>query len=317
MTSPTGDRLSRLLAIVPYLLARPGVRLDEAAADLGVDTDQLRKDLNLLWVCGLPGYGPGDLIDLAFDGDTVTVTHDAGINRPLRLSADEALALVVALRALAEAPGVTDRDAVDRALAKIETAAGAAAEATARVAVRLEAPAQLRDVVNDALTRRRALAIRYYVPSRDEFTDRTVDAMRLLFVDNRWYLEAWCRSAQGVRLFRLDRVEEARVLEEPAREHGEAGRADPTELFRPDPEHGLVELRLAPEAHWVADYYPCESTVEEADGVLRVRLRVTDDAWVRRLALGYAGAVEVLHPPALAAAVVGAAGAALAAYAAG
>src|SRR4051794_41738166 len=122
--SASADRLSRLLNLVPYLLARPGIAVAEAAADLGVTERQLREDLELLWVCGLPGYGPGDLIDMALDGDRVTITYDAGIDRPLRLNRDEALALVVALRLLAETPGVGHRDAIERALAKIESAAG-------------------------------------------------------------------------------------------------------------------------------------------------------------------------------------------------
>ncbi len=120
----SADRLARLLNLVPYLLARPGIEIAEAAGDLGVTERQLREDLELLWVCGLPGYGPGDLIDMAFDGDRVTITYDAGIDRPLRLTPDEALALVVALRMLAETPGVANREAVERALAKIEDAAG-------------------------------------------------------------------------------------------------------------------------------------------------------------------------------------------------
>ncbi|MGA9691846.1 MAG: protein pafC, partial [Pseudonocardiaceae bacterium] len=100
------QRLPRLLALVPYLLVRPGVPIEEAAADFSITVAQLRRDLELLWMCGLPGYGPGDLIDLSFEGDTVTVTFDAGMRRPLRLSGAEATALVVALRALAETPGV-------------------------------------------------------------------------------------------------------------------------------------------------------------------------------------------------------------------
>ncbi|HET6214148.1 MAG TPA: protein pafC, partial [Micromonosporaceae bacterium] len=134
-TQGAADRLGRLLNLVPYLLARPGIRVAEAAAALDVTERQLREDLELLWVCGLPGYGPGDLIDMAFDGDRVTVTYDAGIDRPLRLTPDEALALVVALRLLAETPGMSDRAAIQRALAKIETAAGDLADAP--VAVRL------------------------------------------------------------------------------------------------------------------------------------------------------------------------------------
>ena len=108
-------RFPRLLALVPYLLVRPGVLIEEVAADFSVTVPQLRRDLELLWMCGLPGYGPGDLIDLSFEGDTVTVTFDAGMRRPLRLSGAEATALVVALRALAEIPGVLDAGSVRRA----------------------------------------------------------------------------------------------------------------------------------------------------------------------------------------------------------
>src|SRR5690606_40197034 len=80
-TTSTGW-LARLLNLVPYLLARPGIRIADAAADLGVSEQQLRDDLELLWVCGLPGYGPGDLIDLAFDGDRATITYVAGPHPP-------------------------------------------------------------------------------------------------------------------------------------------------------------------------------------------------------------------------------------------
>ena len=130
MTRATANeqRLPRLLALVPYLQAHPGIAVAEAAADFGVTEQQLRRDLQLLWMCGLPGHGPGDLIDLSFEGETVSVIFDAGMSRPLRLTAEEALALVVALRTLAETPGLADSDAVQRALAKVETAAGGAVD---------------------------------------------------------------------------------------------------------------------------------------------------------------------------------------------
>ena len=113
---------------MPYLLARPGIVVAEAAADLGVTERQLREDLELLWVCGLPGYGPGDLIDMAFDGDRVTITYDAGIDRPLRLTPGRgAGAGGGAADAGRDARAWHSRDAVERALAKIESAAGDAA----------------------------------------------------------------------------------------------------------------------------------------------------------------------------------------------
>ena len=86
---------------------------------------QLEEDLNQLWMCGLPGYGPGDLIDFEFSGDTIEVTFSAGIDRPLQLTSPEATGLLVALRALADIPGVVDPEAARSAIAKIAAAAGA------------------------------------------------------------------------------------------------------------------------------------------------------------------------------------------------
>jgi proteasome accessory factor C len=304
------DRLPRLLALVPYLLARPGVRIDEAAADFGVNARQLRRDLELLWMCGLPGYGPGDLIDLSFDSDTVTVTFDAGMSRPLRLSAAEATALVVALRALADTPGL-DTGAVRRALAKIETAAGMAGQAgfVVGLATREEAAAA---AVRDALDRRRALWLRYYTASRDAVSDRTVDPMRLLLLEGRSYLEAWCRRAEGVRLFRLDRIDEVAVLDQPSNPPPHARPTDVSAgLFRPAPDQRTAVLLLSQEAAWVAEYYPVDEVSELAGGGARVRMRYADDDWMCRLLLGLGGEVTVEEPPELAAAVRRAAAAAL------
>ncbi len=303
--------LARLLNLVPYLQARPGIRIAEAAADLGVSEQQLRDDLELLWVCGLPGYGPGDLIDMAFDGDRVTITYDAGMDRPLRLTPDEAVALVVALRLLAATPGVADREPIERACAKIEQAAGGAAP----VAVRLAGDPGRLDEVRQAVAQHRALELTYYSATRDRTSVRVVDPMRVMMVGGHGYLEAWCRSAQQVRRFRADRIDAMRVLAQAAAAPPHA-RPTPIEggVFQPGAELPLVTLRVGRRARWIAEYYPCEQVQESADGWL-VSLRVTDLAWARRLVLGLGPEVTVVAPEALAADVHAHAAAALQAYA--
>src|ERR1700759_3027419 len=76
--TPVSTRLVRLLNMVPYFQANPRVTRAQAAADLSVSVKQLGEDLDQLWLCGLPGYSPGDLIDFAFEGDTIEVTFSAG-----------------------------------------------------------------------------------------------------------------------------------------------------------------------------------------------------------------------------------------------
>jgi len=312
-TAPSADRLGRLLNLVPYLLARPGILVAEAAADLGVTERQLREDLELLWVCGLPGYGPGDLIDMAFDGDRVTITYDAGIDRPLRLTPDEALALVVALRMLAETPGMAQRDAIERALAKIESTAGELADAP--VAVRLPGNDDRLATIRGAVQRQRALQITYYTATRDEITERVVDPMRVLVVAGRGYLEAWCRRAEAVRLFRVDRIDGLAELDEPAAPPPQARPNDVRDsVFSPTPDLPLVRLRVGRGGRWITEYYPCEEIIAESAEHWLVSLRAADLGWARRLVLGLGPEVSVVGPPELAEAVRQQARVALAAY---
>ncbi|HWM02010.1 MAG TPA: YafY family protein [Actinophytocola sp.] len=298
------ERLPRLLALVPYLLARPGVPVDEAAADFGVTAKQLRKDLELLWMCGLPGYGPGDLIDLSFEGDSISVNFDAGMNRPLRLTGAEATALLVALRTLLDAPGVADADAVRRAIAKIEAAAGQAQPAGVAVGLGVREgknTAKARQIVQAALRARHALRMTYYTASKDQITERTVDPMRMLIVEGRSYLEAWCRRAEAVRLFRLDRIDEVSELDEPAAPPPYAEQTDTTAgLFRERPDQDVAQLVLEPDARWVSEYYPVEKLTELDGGRLRIRMRYADLSWMVRLLLGLGGDVTVEEPTELA-----------------
>src|ERR1700709_2333111 len=100
----TGNRVARLLALVPYVLNQGVASISETANTFGIGTDQLRKELEMLWMCGRSS-GPEDLIDLMFEGDTVSVTYDGGLSRPLTLTATEAITLAVALRTLTDLPG--------------------------------------------------------------------------------------------------------------------------------------------------------------------------------------------------------------------
>lgn len=315
MSPGATDRLSRLLAMVPFLARRQGIPLAEAAAELGITERQLVKDLELLFVCGAPGHLPDDLIEAEWDDGHVYLGNVDPIARPLRLGVDEALALLVGLRALADVPGLHDREALDRTMAKLEAAAGDAGAASASVAVAVDGRVGPLAEVRQALAAGRRVHLSYFVPTRDETTERDVDPMRLLMVDGRWYLEGWCHRAEEVRLFRLDRIDALSVLDAPADPPPQATGRDLGEgLFQPSPHDAVVTLELSPAGRWVTDYYPTEAVDELPDGRLLVRLRAGDDRWLRSLVLRLGGEARVLDPPGLAEAVADRARTALDAY---
>jgi proteasome accessory factor C len=315
MSASSADVLPRLLALVPYLVKHPGVSYAKAATDLSTTETQLRKDLELLSMCGVSKYYTDSLVEVEFDGDTITMYDPQGVKRPLRLTADEATALVVALRALAETPGLVDVEPVLRALAKVETAVGSAGDRADRVAVELAAESSVDGVVRQALEAGRALRLTYWTASRDATTERVVDPVRLLTVAGSTYLEAWCRLREDVRTFHLGRVQEVEVLDEPSAPQGLPAPREPGEgLFQPGPEDLVVRLALRPAAAWVAEYYPTDSVEEVGDGDQVVTLRARDEAWVLRLVLSLGAGAQVVEPVSLRERVLSQAKGALSAY---
>jgi proteasome accessory factor C len=310
-------RLSRLLTMVPWLLNRPGVEIEEAAREFGVSPAQIEADLELLFLCGTPGGYHGDLIEAEWESGRVYLANADTINRPLRLGVDEALALIVGLRALSAVPGIGEREAVVRALAKLTAATGSASAGTSRIHVLIDEGSDEESLMlaQQALAERRRVHLRYLVPGRDESTERDVDPMRLINFDAHWYLEGWCHRAEGVRLFRLDRVEALEILEVDGTAPATAQPRDlDSGVFTPQADDQLVRLELGPGALWVSDYYPVERVERIPDGGAVIDLRTADTGWLCRLLWGLGSQATVLEPAELASAVRRGAREALAAY---
>jgi proteasome accessory factor C len=293
--SPAPTRFSRLLAMVPYFLARQGIEMSVAAAELGVTQAQLKKDLEQLYVCGLPGHAGGDLIDIQFWDGYVNVLFTAGIDRPLRLTGAEASILLVALRMLLDAQGALAGDAIRRAIAKVEEAAGASRAVVIDDGVDpADHPAS--SAIREAVAAKRALALRYYTPGRDAVSDRVVDPIRVQVVDGQSYLDAWCRESQGRRIFRFDRVREATVLDEPSNPPAEVA-AVPIAMPTHDATLPVARLALDPDAVWVAEYYQArlvEDPAADPSGPVLAELSYASPEWLARLVQSMGGRVRVV-----------------------
>lgn len=302
------DQVARLLTLVPWLHRQGSARLEDAAHALGVPPEQVLRDLKVLLMCGLPGGYPDDLIDVDLDAlegpeadGTITVSNADYLARPLRLTATEASALVVALRAVRNGADAATLEVVDRTLAKLEAAAAGAVPAAVvepgadpRAAAAL---ADLRERLRGAAERGRQVRLTYWSPTRDEVSARTVDPRGLVTHGGHDYLDAWCHTAEAPRTFRLDRVREAEVLDAPVvtdaappREVGDRG------VFEPGDAARTVTLLLEPKARWVVEYYPVEDVRRLRDGRLEVDLLVGDERWLTRLVLRLAPHARVLGP---------------------
>ncbi|NMR21521.1 YafY family protein [Cellulomonas fimi] len=316
MAERATDRLLRMLGMITYLDRHAGVPVEQLAEQFGVTTRQVVEDIDTLWVTGTPGYWPHDLIDFdaaSYDEGVVRLVESRGMTRPLRLGTREAVALIAALRAMRSvlAAGL-DRGRTAVLASVLEKLTAATGEAAAAVDVRLavEGAPEVVAALGEATTGARRLRIRY-VTAADVTSVREVDPIRLLTEDEHAYLLAWCHRAHDERLFRVDRILAAEVLDEPATSHPVTTHAT---TFAPAPDDELVTLELASRARWIAEQVPVESVEDLPDGDFRVSLRVADPAWLRHLLLQVGADVRAVTPADVARDAAGAARSALAAY---
>jgi proteasome accessory factor C len=220
----------------------------------GITERELLTDLELLFLCGVYPFTPDVLIEVDIADGRVWIRFADYFRRPLQLTPPEGLALMGAGVALLGVPGADPDGALARALTKLETVLGVGAGDAVGVELAPVTPGILA-VVQDAAARHQRLEIDYYSFGRDDRSTRTVEPWRVFNAQGQWYLAGWCQQAGGERLFH---------------------RSDS------DP---LVVLELASGARWVAEQYPNEGVEERPDGRLRVRLRVSERAWLERLLL--------------------------------
>ena len=202
-----GRRLRRILLMLPYAIKHPGVSVDELSRKFGVEKRDLLEDLNLVYMCGLPGYGPGDLIDVSFEDDRVYVRMADYFSAPLRLSPAEALSLYAGGAALASLPDMTDADALRSALEKLGRALGADGDRSADVTVHLEEGASEHlGVIQEALRKGKRIHLEYLSASRGVLTERDVDPWGLIAALGYWYIVGLDHDSGEERMFRTDRI---------------------------------------------------------------------------------------------------------------
>ena len=211
MTSDrTATRLSRILALIPFVLAKDGAKVSEILERFGYTEEELTRDLNTVFFCGLPGYTPGDLMEAYIDGDEVIIDAADYFARAPRLTSMEALGLIAAgMAILASGQGTPElQKAVDKLTKALLPDAGAAI--AIEVSGESESVAELKTAAAD----RRVARITYRSLGREEERVRDIEPWAVVTTLGNWYVQAYCRSVDAERVFRIDRIRTMEVLDE-------------------------------------------------------------------------------------------------------
>lgn len=286
------ERVQRLLSLIPWVAANEGPTIDEVCARFGIQRDKLVDDLTSASMVGIYPFSPDALVEVVIEEDRVWAYYPLSFDRPLRLTAAEALALLAAGQVLLQAPGAEPEGPLARGLAKVARSLDVDPETQVDVHIGASAASALARL-DQAIREGRQVEIDYYTYSRDRRTTRVVDPYRLWTNLGTWYLLAWCHLVGGERQFRVDRVERAELLDSTFIPGSESATIA---AYEPLPDDPRVTVELPPDAGWVIEQYPIESMEEVADGDGRVRvtMAISGRPWLERLLLRLGPAARVV-----------------------
>lgn len=297
MSERTPERLTRLLSLVSYLTESGPVTVAHLAHHFRVTPAQITSDINTLWVSGTPGYLADDLIDFDYDSyesGTIKLTAHRGLNKPLRLGAREAMSLVASLNALRElvgkaAPehsqdGVHTNAALPMVSNLIDQLSGFLGTDANALDVKLDVAGaqQVLGTIRGAIAARHGLDIDY-VTADDRRLVRTVEPFQIINDGDRFYLIAFCHTAQQERMFRLDRIVEA------------TGRMDVAITHTPAAGQQIVPrsnevatLTLKPGNKWLVEHLPNRGFEHHKDGSITLEVEVAHSQWLETVLLQFA-----------------------------
>jgi proteasome accessory factor C len=310
------DKLVFLLSLVPYLLEQRVVDVDEAAKHFGVTEEEIRDAVRLIATSGLPGstgtYQPNDLFDIDWDSfeddDVIVIVHHVAIDDAPRLSAREAAALIAGLQYLSALPENAGSASLASLMSKLTAGASAAPSRLAVAETGADASLAL---IRSAVADGRQVEFDY-INARGVAGRRRADPLRIISQDVDWYLQAYCHTREDVRNFRVDRMSDLVVTEEPIGDHSQV--SVPDTLFQGSDTDLDVIVDVSPAALPLLADYLADSRSREVDGRLRVTLRLAHVHGLKRLVAGLPGLVTVVAPAEARAAVAEWAEAGLAGY---
>jgi proteasome accessory factor C len=294
------ERMTRLLAVIPWVVEQDGAQLDEISRRFDYPRTQLVDDLTrVVLFVGVHPFTPDSLIEVDITDDRVQIRYADWFSQPLRLTPEEGARLLTAGRSVLslsdrrdDSSQVDGDDAASpllRALTKLGMALGGGADQA--VDVRLgDAPEATLDTLRAAVADGTQVELEYYTYGRDDLTTRLVDPARVFSDHGNWYLHGFCHRANAERVFRVDRIRDARATNSAITNPLDGGGGS----FTPAGDDPRIELLIPADAAWVVEQYPTESVEPHADGTFRVVMAVTAVPWLERLLLRLGPGTEIL-----------------------
>ena len=292
-------RTARLLDLVPYLTTHQGIAISELAATFNTTVKEITDDLNTLWMCGLPGYTPLELIDLEFESGFVSIRNAETLAAPRALDRAEALSIYMGLDLLSAEFEKSNSSLVSE-IQNLQEQLRSQLISAPQVQIEASLASELRALILRAIRRRGWLEITYHSAANDQVSTRQVAPYELSQSGSHEYLQGYCDSAKAVRNFRADRIVKIKEIPD---------QLWPTNQVVSKDEAIEYEVKVHSASRQVLEVLP-----QVAPRSSTARIQGYSAQWISRAIISLAGQVEAVDPSEIRAAVHARAKAALGNY---
>lgn len=272
----------RLLALVPYISAHQGVSIKELSQIFGVSTSQINNDLTTLWMCGLPGYTPLELMELSFESGYVTIQNAPTLKAPRSLTFEEIISLLFGLDLIRDS--VKDDKELQKSIDKLISRLSEKSDIQSRLRAVNPVSGIIRAAIEKAIDTRALLTCEYHSLYSDQYSTRTISPLELRIDGGVEYLFAYCVTSQAFRTFRVDRIGKVENVDKTLDVQAEAGYQDERTLH--------FTVRIHNRLRAMKERFHIEDSIEEAGN----SLSSYSAQWILRSTIASSGSVEIMEP---------------------
>jgi predicted DNA-binding transcriptional regulator YafY len=287
MADNAAQRALRTMDLVPYILENPGISTIDLAAKFSVTQKQIEKDLQLIFLCGLPGYTPYELIDLTFEDGIVSIIEPQVLTKPRNFSSNEMVVIKLGLEILREI-NVNEPNKLDKISTLLQKVHRETDQDSVLLAKEISSSPYY-SVINTAISQRKQLSIEYQSVSKDQLSTRLIVPYNISMLNGNLYLSAYDMDRQSDRVFKLDLISKCEI-----------GERTELDLVKSTSIDQIVELMVDVK---LTNFIERNTSIIvdqklTADGI-KITLKVNNLEWISRAVISYAPNITVISPIAL------------------
>ena len=291
MVDNAAVRALRSMDLIPYVLENPGVSIAELSARFSVTQAQIESDLQLIFMCGLPGYTPYELIDVAFEDGVVSIIDPQVLDKPRKFSSNEIVVIALGLKIL-----IDINQTNTTALTKLKQLSEKIAKLGSNKSILMTGDVNafpFFEIITKAISEQRVLDLQYHSLTKDEITQRRVLPETLYFLNGSLYLSAIDTDIDSDRVFKVDLIKECKI----------GVRVAGKKLLESSLETTVVLDVQRQNRMFIERNSSIITAMQENGDLIRVHLQVSNLEWIKLTVLSNAPGITVVSPESLADAV--------------